>query len=55
MRAIWCCPIELMKEDKELQEFRDLLKPPTHFEEGFDWKTVVGAVFIGFLIVGERV
>ena len=40
-----------MKEDKELQEFRDLLKPPTHFEEGFDWKTVVGAVFIGFLMM----
>ena len=40
-----------MKEDKELQEYRDLLKPPTHFEEGFDWKTVVGAVFIGFLMM----
>ena len=40
-----------MKEDKELQEYRDLLKTPSHFEEGFDWKTVVGAIFIGFLMM----
>jgi hypothetical protein len=32
-----------MYEDKELKEYRDLLKTPDHFEEGFDWKTVVGA------------
>jgi hypothetical protein len=40
-----------MYEDKELQEYRDLLKTPEHFEEGFDWKTVVGAIFIGFLMM----
>jgi hypothetical protein len=40
-----------MKEDKELKEYRDLLKTPEHFEEGFDWKTIVGAVFIGFLMM----
>ena len=40
-----------MYEDKELQEYRDLLQPPDHFEEGFDWKTVVGAIFIGFLMM----
>ncbi|WP_028314098.1 peptide transporter [Desulfatibacillum aliphaticivorans] len=40
-----------MYEDKELQEYRDLLKPPSHFEEGFDWKTIVGAIFIGFLMM----
>jgi hypothetical protein len=40
-----------MYEDKELKEYRDLLKTPDHFEEGFDWKTVVGAVFIGFLMM----
>jgi hypothetical protein len=40
-----------MYEDKELQEYRDLLPQPTHFEEGFDWKTIVGAVFIGFLMM----
>jgi hypothetical protein len=40
-----------MKEDKELQEYRDLLKTPSRFEEGFGWKTVVGAIFIGFLMM----
>ncbi len=40
-----------MYEDKELQEYRDLLKPPEVFDEGFDWKTVVGAIFIGFLMM----
>ncbi len=40
-----------MYDDKELKEYRDLLKPPDHFEEGFDWKTIVGAVFIGFLMM----
>ena len=40
-----------MYEDKELQEYRDLLKVPSQFEEGFDWKTIVGAIFIGFLMM----
>ena len=40
-----------MYDDKELQEYRDLLKPPTRFEEGFDLKTIIGAVFIGFLMM----
>ena len=40
-----------MYEDRELQEYRDLLPQPTHFAEGFDWKTIVGAVFIGFLMM----
>jgi hypothetical protein len=40
-----------MYDDKELKEYRDLLKTPDKFEEGFDWKTVVGAIFIGFLMM----
>jgi len=40
-----------MRDDKELKEYRDLLTPPEHFEEGFDWKTIVGAIFIGFLMM----
>ena len=40
-----------MYDDKELKEYRDLLPQPDHFEEGFDWKTIVGAVFIGFLMM----
>ena len=40
-----------MYDDKELKEYRDLLQTPDTFEEGFDWKTVVGAIFIGFLMM----
>ncbi|NOR24898.1 MAG: peptide transporter [Desulforhopalus sp.] len=40
-----------MYDDKELKEYRDLLPPPDHFEEGFDWKTIIGAIFIGFLMM----
>jgi hypothetical protein len=40
-----------MYQDKELAEYRDLLKPPEQFDEGFDWKTIVGAIFIGFLMM----
>jgi hypothetical protein len=40
-----------MYDDKELKEYRDLLKTPDHFEEGFNWKTIVGAIFIGFLMM----
>lgn len=40
-----------MYDDKELKEYRDLLKVPDHFEEGFDWKSIVGAIFIGFLMM----
>lgn len=40
-----------MYDDRELKEYRDLLKPPSHFEEGFDWKTIIGAIFIGFLMM----
>ncbi|MGL1932611.1 MAG: peptide transporter [Desulfotalea sp.] len=40
-----------MYDDKELKEYRDLLPTPTKFEEGFDWKTIIGAIFIGFLMM----
>jgi hypothetical protein len=40
-----------MYDDKELKEYRDLLPQPTEFDEGFDWKTILGAVFIGFLMM----
>jgi hypothetical protein len=40
-----------MYDDKELKEYRDLLPQPTEFAEGFDWKTIIGAIFIGFLMM----
>ena len=40
-----------MYEDKELKDYRDLLKTPETFEDGFGWKAVIGAILIGFLMM----
>lgn len=40
-----------MKLDKDLQLYRDLMPPPDHYVDGFGVKTVIGAIFIGFLMV----
>lgn len=40
-----------MYEDKEINTYRNLVQTPEHFEEGFGWKTVIGAIFIGFLMM----
>lgn len=37
--------------DKELQIYRDLLKPPEKFEDGFGWSTVCGIVFCGLIMM----
>ncbi len=37
--------------DKELEEYRTLMEEPSSFEEGFSIKTVVGALFIGFIMM----
>jgi len=38
-------------QDKELEEFRKLMEPPEEFSDGFSWKTVIGAFFLGLLIM----
>ena len=37
--------------DKELNQYRDLIKPATSFEDGFGWKSVFGAVFVGIIML----
>ncbi len=39
-------------DDKEIQEYRRIMDPPSvdKFEDGFNWKAVVGALFLGFLV-----
>lgn len=39
-------------DDKELKEYRDVMKPPEAegFEDGFNWKAVAGAIFLGFIV-----
>jgi hypothetical protein len=40
-----------LTEDKELQEFRALMDTPTEYAEGFGWRTVIGALFLGFVMM----
>ena len=37
--------------DKELEEFRTLVEPPATFEDGFNWMSFFGVVFMGLLMV----
>jgi hypothetical protein len=37
--------------DRELEEFRQLMEPPSTFQEGFTWASLFGALFIGLLMV----
>src|SRR5688572_14498658 len=37
--------------DRELELYRNLMPVPEKFEDGFGGKTVVGALFLGFLMV----
>ncbi len=37
--------------DRELEEYRALMQPPEEFAEGFTWKTVIGAIFLGMIMM----
>ena len=37
--------------DKELEEFRQVMEVPSTFEEGFNWTSLVGAIFVALLMV----
>jgi len=38
-------------QDQELEQYRKLMEPPEVFADGFTWKTVIGALFLGMLIM----
>ncbi|HHN46021.1 MAG TPA: peptide transporter, partial [Planctomycetes bacterium] len=38
-------------QDKEIQQYRDLMEVPEHFEDGFGPKMIVAALFLGFLMI----
>ncbi len=40
-----------MKLDKELEEFRDLMRRPDEFVDGFTWSSLAAAIFIALLMV----
>src|SRR5688500_6039063 len=39
-----------MTEDRELKEFRELMPPPDHWEEGFGLKAMLGGLFVGMIL-----
>lgn len=39
------------KTDRELEEFRSLMEPPSTFEDGFSWLAFVGALFVSIVMV----
>lgn len=39
------------KIDKELEEFRQVMQVPSTFEDGFNWSSLLGAIFIALLMV----
>ncbi len=39
-----------MKEDAELKQFRELMPPPDHWEEGFGLKAMIGGLFVGLIM-----
>src|SRR5438552_1314762 len=39
-----------MKEDLELKQFRDLLPPPEHWEDGFGVKAMIGGLVVGQIL-----
>lgn len=44
-----------MREDKEFQEFRNLMTAPDHFEEGISWGTVLMGLFVGLVMAPANV
>jgi hypothetical protein len=39
-----------MKIDPELEQFRKMMPPPDHWDEGFGLKAMVGALFVGLIM-----
>lgn len=39
------------REDSELEQYRGLMTPPETFADGFNWKTIVGAIFLGMVMM----
>ncbi len=44
-----------MREDKEFQEFRDLMRRPEHFEDGFNKGTILMGLFVGLVMAPASV
>jgi hypothetical protein len=38
-------------QDKELGQYRDLVKPLGYFEDGFNWRTAIGTMFVALIML----
>ncbi|MCG2660830.1 MAG: peptide transporter [Kiritimatiellae bacterium] len=39
------------RQELELEKYRQLMQPPDVFLDGFSWRTVIGAIFLGFVMM----
>ena len=37
--------------NKEIEEYRDLIETPTEFEDGFTSKSIIGVLFVAFIMI----
>ncbi|MBC7289369.1 MAG: peptide transporter, partial [Armatimonadetes bacterium] len=44
-------PLMKLREIEELAVYRTLVEEPTEYREGFSWRTVIGALFVGFVMM----
>ena len=40
-----------MLTDRELDQYRDLVRPPASCQDGFGWRAVMGAIFVGLVML----
>ena len=40
-----------LTENQQIEEYRRLMEPPEEYADGFSWKTVIGALFLGFIMM----
>ncbi len=43
--------MDVTRTDAEIELYRDLLEEPESYEDGFGYKTLIGAVFVGFVMM----
>ncbi|MBC7980149.1 MAG: OPT/YSL family transporter [Armatimonadetes bacterium] len=44
-------PEKPKRVDKEVEEFRNLMQVPSNFEDGFNWLSLLGAIFIAMIMI----
>ena len=41
--------------DKELQSYRDLMRPPDEFEDGFNLRSIIGILFVAAVMMPSTI